>query len=202
MKDYAHNIDFEKNRLAVPPDRPALERLGEIKVPTLVVIGEFDIPDVFVHAGAIESGIPNAQKAIISGAGHLVPFEQPLLFNEQVHMFLNSNEFFNTLNTEGVAEAVGLFNRRRQQDKNYIPFSENRMNALGYRYLQSGKVPEAIELFKLNVTAYPEAANTYDSLGEAYMAGGDKELAIKNYSRSLELNPGNTNAAEMLKRLE
>jgi Tfp pilus assembly protein PilF len=76
------------------------------------------------------------------------------------------------------------------------------MNALGYQYLQSGKVSEAIELFKLNVTAYPEAPNTYDSLGEAYMKHGDKDLAIKNYSRSLELNPDNTNAAEMLKRLE
>ena len=202
MKDYSHNIDPEKGRLAVPPDRPALERLNEIKVPALVIIGEFDIPDVFVHAGAIESGISNAQKAIIRDAGHLVPFEQPELFNEQVKMFLNSNEFFDTLNTDGVDAAVKLFNSRRQDDNSYKPFSENRMNALGYQYLQSGKVLEAIELFKLNVSAYPEGANTYDSLGEAYMTNGDNELAIKNYKKSLELNPGNTNAVNMLKRLE
>ena len=57
-------------------------------------------------------------------------------------------------------------------------------------------------MFKLNVLAYPESANTYDSLGEAYMVNGDKELAIQNYNRSLELNPDNQNAVEMLKKLK
>jgi tetratricopeptide (TPR) repeat protein len=75
------------------------------------------------------------------------------------------------------------------------------MNALGYQYLRNGKLSEAIEIFKLNVTVYPEAANTYDSLGEAYMINGNKELAIKNYTRSLELNPDNTNAMKKLKKL-
>ena len=42
----------------------------------------------------------------------------------------------------------------------------------------------------------------YDSLGEAYMENGDKELAIQNYKKSIELNPANQNAVEMLKRLE
>ena len=68
MQVYPQNIDFAKNRLASQPDRPAIGILNEIKVPTLIVVGEFDIPDVFVHAGAIESGIPNAQKVIISNA--------------------------------------------------------------------------------------------------------------------------------------
>ena len=60
---------------------------------------------------------------------------------------------------------------------------------------------EAIEIFKLNVEAYPKASNTYDSLAEAYMANGDKELAIQNYKKSLELNPKNENAIEALKKL-
>jgi cytochrome c-type biogenesis protein CcmH/NrfG len=41
----------------------------------------------------------------------------------------------------------------------------------------------------------------YDSLGEAYMTNGDKERAIKNYQKAVELNPQNTNAIEMLKKL-
>jgi D-alanyl-D-alanine-carboxypeptidase/D-alanyl-D-alanine-endopeptidase len=53
----------------------------------------------------------------------------------------------------------------------------------------------------LNVEAYPASYNTYDSLGEAYMANGDKELAIRSYKKSLELYPKNTNAVEMLKKL-
>ena len=76
------------------------------------------------------------------------------------------------------------------------------MNILGYQYLQSDKMEEAIELFKLNVLAYPESANTYDSLGEAYMINGDKELAIQNYKKSLELNPDNQNAVQKLKQLK
>lgn len=202
MQKFPQNIDFAKNQLEVRPEPTALDALSEIQVPALIVVGEFDIPDVFVHAGAIESGIPNAQKVIINNAGHLVPFEQPDAFNEQVILFLNSTEFFQVLNNKGAAEAVKLFNEKRKSEPTWLPFSETRMNNLGYQYLQSGQTKEAIELFKLNVLVYPESANTYDSLGEAYMINGDRELAIQNYKKSLELNPDNQNAVEMLNRLK
>ena len=202
MEAYPQNVDFSKNRLQEQPERPAIGILNEIQVPILIVIGEFDMPDVFVHAGAIESGIPFAQKVIIQNAGHLVPLEQPEIFNDQVLNFLNGADFFQILNTKGVAEAVEMFNKKRKEDNQWIPFSEARMNILGYQYLQAGNTYEAIELFKLNVLAYPESANTYDSLGEAFMINGDKELAIKNYNKSLELDSNNRNAVEMLKRLK
>ena len=48
---------------------------------------------------------------------------------------------------------------------------------------------------------YPQGFNTYDSLAEAYLAAGERELSIKNYKRSLELNPQNTNATAALKRI-
>jgi tetratricopeptide (TPR) repeat protein len=64
------------------------------------------------------------------------------------------------------------------------------------------KIKETIEIFKLNVEVYPQSYNVYDSLAEAYMINGEKELAIKNYEKSLELNPKNTNAIEMLKKLK
>ncbi len=201
MAANSHNIDFSKNRLAELPERPAIKALNEIVVPTLIIVGEFDIPDVFVHAGAIEAGIPRAQKVIIQNAGHLVPLEQPEIFNTQVLNFLNSAEFFQILNTQGVAEAVKMFNIKRKEDNQWIPFSEVRMNILGYQQLQSGQIKEAIELFKLNVLAYPESANTYDSLGEAYMTNGEKDLAIQNYKRSLELDPNNQNAKNMIEKM-
>ena len=87
----------------------------------------------------------------------------------------------------------------RQED---YDFSEAQLNNLGYEYLAQGESDVAIELFKLNVEAYPDAFNTYDSLGEAYMQAGQIDLAVQNYQRSLELNAGNENAREMLKRLE
>jgi glyoxylase-like metal-dependent hydrolase (beta-lactamase superfamily II) len=90
--------------------------------------------------------------------------------------------------------------RAARDDKLY--FDETEFNRLGYRLLNQNRVDEAIAVFKLNVDLYPEAFNTYDSLGEAYMVKGEKELAVKNYQRSLELNPDNANAVQMLERLK
>jgi 3-oxoadipate enol-lactonase len=72
-----------------PPDRVAVKFLSEIKVPTLILVGEFDIPDVHAHAGAINAGIPNSKREIIPKSGHLIPIEQPVLFNEAVRNYLS-----------------------------------------------------------------------------------------------------------------
>ena len=79
--------------------------------------------------------------------------------------------------------------------------NEGTLNNLGYRLLGNNKIQDAIEIFKLNIEIYPNYANGYDSLGEAYMKAGENELAIQNYQRSLEWDPGNTNAKEMLEML-
>jgi tetratricopeptide (TPR) repeat protein len=79
--------------------------------------------------------------------------------------------------------------------------NEAQMNRLGYALLSMKRVKDAIEVFKLNVEDYPQSANTYDSLGEAYMIDGNKELAVRNYQRSIELDPKNTNGIETLKKL-
>jgi len=203
IKPYPPNIDFIiNNRLEEQPEHPAIEELHKIQLPTLIVVGEYDIPDIFIHTGAIEAGIKNSQKVIIRDAGHRVPFEKPNVFNEQVTEFLNGSEFFWVLNSKGVAEVIEMFNNKRKKDNEWIPFTETRMNSLGYQYLQSGKTNEAIEIFKLNVLAYPESANVYDSLGEAYMINGNKKLAIKNYKKSVELNPDNNNGIRMLEKLQ
>jgi Flp pilus assembly protein TadD len=82
-----------------------------------------------------------------------------------------------------------------------VSVSESRLNNMGYTLMRQKKLTEAIEIFKLNVEFYPNEWNVYDSLGEAYMNKGDKELAIANYKKSLELNPGNEGGARMLKKL-
>ena len=75
------------------------------------------------------------------------------------------------------------------------------LNAVGYDLLRDGNTDEAIRLFQRNVEEYPESANVWDSLGEAYAAAGKKDLAIKNYEKSLQLDPKNENAKERLKKL-
>jgi len=82
-------------------------------------------------------------------------------------------------------------------------FSESTINSLGYFFLkQQKKVSEAIAIFKLNVEAYPGSANTYDSLGEAYMNDGKTDLAITNYETALRLDPNKYSAIEALRRLK
>jgi CubicO group peptidase (beta-lactamase class C family)/Tfp pilus assembly protein PilF len=79
---------------------------------------------------------------------------------------------------------------------------ERHLTILGYDLLGLKRVDDALEVFKLNVSLYPQSANAYDSLAEGYEAAGDKASAIKNFKRSLELNPKNSNATEHLKKLE
>jgi 3-oxoadipate enol-lactonase len=195
------HIAKEDGKLQKPADRPAVKFLPEIKVSTLVLVGEYDIPDVHAHSGAIQAGIPNAKREIIFKSGHLIPLEQPEAFNAAVLKFLRGTEFFNILNTQGVNAAVQYFHKKRGIDPDIIFFDEREVNLLAYSYLQKGEMNGAIELFKLNTIAYPKSYNVFDSLGEAYMNFGNNELAIENYEKSLKLNPQNTNAVEQLKKL-
>jgi len=102
---------------------------------------------------------------------------------------------------DGVQAALQAYRARRDAAPKTESIGENDMNSLGYAFLQMKKIPEAIAIFKLNVEAFPNSSNVYDSLGEAHMAAGDKALAIQNYERSLQLNPENQGAREALKKL-
>jgi pimeloyl-ACP methyl ester carboxylesterase len=62
--------------------------LDEIQVPTLIVVGEYDIPDVHAHAGVIEAGIPGSKRVIVNNAAHHVPTEQPEILNELILKFI------------------------------------------------------------------------------------------------------------------
>ena len=76
------------------------------------------------------------------------------------------------------------------------------INSYGYSLLGQDRVGDAITVFRFNTEAYPESWNVYDSLGEAYMENGDKELAIEFYRKSVELNPDNTGGTSILRQLE
>ncbi len=79
---------------------------------------------------------------------------------------------------------------------------EHIMNSLGYRLLYSGMEQDGVKVFQKNVEDYPQSSNVYDSVGEAYAKVGQKDLAIQNYEKSLQMDPKNTNAVERLKKLK
>lgn len=102
----------------------------------------------------------------------------------------------------GIEAGLDKFREIKRDPQNKLYFDENEFNAMGYRLMGAVKMKDAVEIFKLNVELYPESANAYDSLAEAYMRSGDTKNAIKYYEKSLELNPDNNNAKEMLKKIK
>jgi len=111
-----------------------------------------------------------------------------------------ANSLLEIIVKKGIASGLEQF--KKLKDSEIYSLKENEMNNVGYQLLQSGKVKEAIEVFKLNVESFPESGNVYDSLGEAYLKDGNKELAIKNYKKSVEIDPTNDNGIEILKKLK
>ena len=108
---------------------------------------------------------------------------------------------FGTIQKDGIHAAVDQYHRLVATQHDGYDVSENELVSLGYRLLHMRKITDAIEIFKLGVEAYPQSYNTYDSLAEAYMDHGDRDIAIQNYRKSLDLNPANTNATKMLQKL-
>jgi tetratricopeptide (TPR) repeat protein len=112
-----------------------------------------------------------------------------------------ADALFAMITEKGIEAALREYSSlTRRSDTYYV--SEASLNALGYRLLGMKKNPEAIAIFKLNAETYPRSANVYDSLAEAYWAGGDRDQAIRNYQRSLTLDPQNENARDQLKKLQ
>jgi dienelactone hydrolase/predicted negative regulator of RcsB-dependent stress response len=88
------------------------------------------------------------------------------------------------------------------KDQPDFKLDESAVIQWAYELMEENHVPEATDLFKLDVQVFPGSWNGYDSLGEAYMKAGQKQLAIDNYKKSLELNPTNDDAKQKLKVLE
>jgi len=99
-------------------------------------------------------------------------------------------------------EAIAAYKKIKDEKPRNVAVQEQRLNVMGYTLLRDGKLAEAIGVFKVNVALYPQSANVYDSLAEAYAVSGKREEAISNYKKSLELDPHNASAEVSLKKLQ
>ena len=82
-----------------------------------------------------------------------------------------------------------MFRDERKRDANVFLFPEPMLNQLAYARLQTGDTDEAVELFRLNIEAYPTSSNAHDSLADAYIARGQDHLALAAEQKCLELLP-------------
>lgn len=79
---------------------------------------------------------------------------------------------------------------------------EYAINTQGFRFLELKKFDEAIEVFSLNTQLFPQSWNTWDSLAEAYMQKGEVHIATGFFKKSIELNPNNNYAKEMVEKMK
>ena len=104
-----------------------------------------------------------------------------------------------TIMEKSIPAGLKHFEEIKNDSKYHL--SEQDMNTEGYRLLRDGQLDAAAAILKLNVDAFPESFNVYDSYGEILLLQGDKEGAIKNYKKSVELNPANQNGIDQLEKI-
>ncbi|GAB3829907.1 dienelactone hydrolase family protein [Hymenobacter jeollabukensis] len=109
--------------------------------------------------------------------------------------------FAAALAQQGFGKALDIYRRLQQQEPTFA-LSEGALNTWGYQLMREAHdLPAALAIFRLGTEVYPTDANLFDSLAEADENNHDTAAAIQHYRRSLELNPGNTNAQQHLKAL-
>ena len=101
----------------------------------------------------------------------------------------------------GIDRVDNIYKELKENYPDKYDYEEHQLNTMGYHYISKDEMDKALAIFKLNIDAYPDAYNTYDSYGEAFLIKGDTATAIENYRKSIKLNPGNNHGIGVLKKL-
>jgi len=109
-------------------------------------------------------------------------------------------KIYKVITESNVEKGIEEFRKMKAANEKEIGFYT--LDSPAHMFLKENKVNQAIQIFQENAESYPEDFKVYNSLGEAYASNGDKINAIKCYKKSLELNPNNANAIEILRHLE
>lgn len=149
------------------------------------------ISDMTIHFSDIDSFA--SKKLILIWQGDTITF------NKAPEDYTISMELFSEGKIQAGCEAIY---KNKEIHIKYINGLQNMLNAMGYNYLNEDDVENALHILKLNTILFPESSNTYDSYGEALRKNGNIEEAIKNYKKSIELNPNNQNGIKVLTELE
>ena len=113
----------------------------------------------------------------------------------------NMEAFWDALEKQGYDHADSIVQQFKQRDTAF-KLPESDVNDLGFILLGKDRKKEAVAVLQYNLDANPGSANAYEGLAETYDTIGEKALALKNYKRSVALNPGNGYAIDRIKKLE
>ncbi|HAF29636.1 MAG TPA: hypothetical protein DCG75_11365 [Bacteroidales bacterium] len=135
-----------------------------------------------------------------------IPPNSTLIFDYEVLDVTNpkksiSDTLYKTIEIGGIDKALDLYSDLKNK-KDIFNFRADELNSLGYKLMNEEKLEVSKVVFELNSKEHPDNYNVWDSLGEIYMILGNDDLAIQSYKKSLELYPKNTNAVEMINKIE
>jgi dienelactone hydrolase len=99
----------------------------------------------------------------------------------------------------GAAKVSEMLAQARKKDPKAELFDEQTVNQMGYEHLQANDTKSAVDILKLNAEAYPNSTNVYDSLSDAYLADGQKELALVNVKKALAMLKTDTTTPQQMK---
>lgn len=173
-----------------------------------------DMIETIGHSGslpgycAVYTNIPSSQSAIIflnnTGRAYLntmttaiigILYDQPYdLPPKSIAILL-----LDKIEKEGINSGVHFFNNFKEDENYYV--NEEELNMVSYKLMQSDNDENAAEVLKLGISYFPNSFNLYDSYGEVLLNLGNKDQAIENYKKSIELNPDNKNGIRVLQEL-
>jgi len=114
-----------------------------------------------------------------------------------------SIRFRTELDSLKIDEFISLYNNIKTSKSNiYDVKNETTLNSIGYYLLSNQRLDDGIAIFNLNIQLFPNSSNVYDSIGEAYYMKGDLNSSIFSYKKSLDINPKNDNAKQMIEKIE
>ncbi|MFH0734960.1 MAG: serine hydrolase [bacterium] len=137
-----------------------------------------------------------------AGARIFNQIESVLLSKEYAMPQMPLEEFIYSVSKKGRFEETYRNIEIILEQNNYKIITERILNEAAYVLINDDELEMAINFLRINNKLFRNSANTYDSLGEAYMLVGNVKLAVENYEKSLQLDPNNENAVERLKILK
>ncbi|WP_025665713.1 serine hydrolase [Aquimarina megaterium] len=99
-------------------------------------------------------------------------------------------------------KALNAYMTLKEQAPTYPTVTEDYLNDLGYSFFREDRMKLSQDVFKVNMMLYPDSYKVYESYAEACVKMGEIDLAIKNYAKSLELNPENNRTKQTLNELQ
>jgi len=200
-------------------------------IPTLICEGKYDSVWSEKKIPLLRENHPNARFKLFRESSHDIYSDEPELFtntitkwaktlkpvnaeqiavwqknthnllDQQLSIIADGKAFMKMIRSGKISDAMKFHAEFKQRYPDKILFSENALNALAYQLMGNNQLDDAIQIFELNAKEYPQSWNVWDSLGEAWLKKGNRQKALLNYRKSLELDSGNAAARKIVAEL-